>query len=145
MMTSSWRQTPYNLVDVSRRFEGTPCVRAKCRKADSNQESKGFWRWCITLRITGFLDSVHRPVFQITRKHDVSETGSVSVFRWGRETPTLLVIQWLRLALSKEPNRVCVYLLSHEDGNWSSFRNVVFSSYLEFRTMDEVQKPSDSE
>jgi hypothetical protein len=25
--------------------------------------SKGFWRWCTTLRITRFLDSVHRPVF----------------------------------------------------------------------------------
>jgi hypothetical protein len=26
-------------------------------------ESKGFWRWCIMLRTTGFLDFVHRPVF----------------------------------------------------------------------------------
>jgi hypothetical protein len=26
-------------------------------------DSKGFWRWCIILRITGFLDFVHRPVF----------------------------------------------------------------------------------
>jgi hypothetical protein len=26
-------------------------------------DSKGFWRWCITLGITGFLDFVHRPVF----------------------------------------------------------------------------------
>jgi hypothetical protein len=25
--------------------------------------SKWFWRWCITLRITGFSDFVHRPVF----------------------------------------------------------------------------------
>jgi hypothetical protein len=25
--------------------------------------SKGFWRWCVALRITGFLDFVHRPVF----------------------------------------------------------------------------------
>jgi hypothetical protein len=27
----------------------------------------------------------------------------------------------------------------------SSFRNIIFSSYLEFRTMSKVQKPSDSE
>jgi hypothetical protein len=27
-------------------------------------DSKGFWRWCITLRITAFLDFFHRPVFQ---------------------------------------------------------------------------------
>jgi hypothetical protein len=26
-------------------------------------DSKGIWRWCITLRITGFLDFSHRPVF----------------------------------------------------------------------------------
>jgi hypothetical protein len=32
------------------------------------------------------------------------------------------------LALSKEPNRVCVFLLSPEDGNRSSFRNAVVSS-----------------
>jgi hypothetical protein len=26
-------------------------------------DSKGFWRWFITLRITGFMDFVYRPVF----------------------------------------------------------------------------------
>jgi hypothetical protein len=26
-------------------------------------DSKGFQRWCKTLRIAGILDSVHRPVF----------------------------------------------------------------------------------
>jgi hypothetical protein len=26
-------------------------------------DSTGFWRWCIALRITGFLDFVHRSVF----------------------------------------------------------------------------------
>jgi hypothetical protein len=35
------------------------------------------------------------------------------------------VVQWLRLALSKGPNRVGVSP-SPEDGNRSSFRNVVF-------------------
>jgi hypothetical protein len=40
------------------------------------------------------------------------------------------------------PNRVVVFLPSPEDGNRSSFRNVVFSSYLEFRTIDKVQIPS---
>jgi hypothetical protein len=49
----------------------------------------------------------------------------------------------LRLALSKEPNRVAVSLPSPEEGNRSSFRNAVFQ-YLEFRTMDKVQKPSNS-
>jgi hypothetical protein len=26
-------------------------------------DSKGFWRWCITLGIAKLLDFVHRPVF----------------------------------------------------------------------------------
>jgi hypothetical protein len=42
-------------------------------------ESKGFGRWCKTFRITGFLDFVHRPGFQITREYNVLETGSVPV------------------------------------------------------------------
>jgi hypothetical protein len=48
------------------------------------------------------------------------------------------------LALSNEPNRVGVSLLTPEDGNRPSFRNAVFSSHVEFRTMDKFHKPSDS-
>jgi hypothetical protein len=36
-------------------------------------------------------------------------------------------------------------LPSPEYGNRSRFRNVVFSSYLEFRTMDKVHKPTVTE
>jgi hypothetical protein len=43
------------------------------------------------------------------------------------------------------PARVGISFPSHEDGSRSSLRNVVFSSYLEFRTLDKVHKPSDSE
>jgi hypothetical protein len=39
--------------------------------------------------------------------------------------------------------RASVPLPSHEDGNRSSFRNVVFSSNLEFLTMDKAHKPCD--
>jgi hypothetical protein len=49
------------------------------------------------------------------------------------------------LALSKRLNRIGVSLPSPEDGNRSSFLNVVFSRYLEFRTEDKAQKGSDSE
>jgi hypothetical protein len=45
----------------------------------------------LTVRITGFLDFVHRSVFKKTREHNISETGSQSL-----------------LALSKGPNRVAV-------------------------------------
>jgi hypothetical protein len=35
----------------------------------------------ITVRITGFGDFVHHREFRITGKHNISETGSVFVFR----------------------------------------------------------------
>jgi hypothetical protein len=50
-----------------------------------------------------------------------------------------------RWILSKGPNRVDISLPSTEDEKRSSVRNVVFSSYLEFQTIDKVQKTSDSE
>jgi hypothetical protein len=37
----------------------------------------------ILLRINGVLDFVHRPEFQITSEHSVSENESVAVFRCG--------------------------------------------------------------
>jgi hypothetical protein len=78
--------------------------------------SHRFLRWRTAPTFTGFLDFVHYPVTEVSR-----------------------------LALSKGHNKVGVSLPSPEGGNRSSFRNVVFSNYLEFRTMDKVQKPSDSE
>jgi hypothetical protein len=49
------------------------------------------------------------------------------------------------LALFKGHNRVDVSLPSPEGENRSSFQNDVFSSYIEFRTMNNVYKPSESE
>jgi hypothetical protein len=55
-------------------------------------DSKGLWRWCITLGITEFLDFVHRPVFYRTpkkkktfRKPDLFPSSGE-----GWEIPTLL-------------------------------------------------------
>jgi hypothetical protein len=48
------------------------------------------------------------------------------------------------LSLSKGPNRVGVSFPSPEDGNRSSFRNALLSSYLEFQTLDKAHIPSDS-
>jgi hypothetical protein len=42
---------------------------------------------------------------------------------------------------SEGPNKVVINVLSPEDRNRSSFRNVELYSYLEFRTMDEVLEP----
>jgi hypothetical protein len=44
----------------------------------------------ISLELLGFLDFVHRPVFYKTRKHNVSESGSVCILNWGGEKPTKL-------------------------------------------------------
>jgi hypothetical protein len=51
----------------------------------------------------------------------------------------------IEVALSKGPDRVGVPCYSPEDGNKCSFRNIMFFSYLEFRTMDKIQKLGDSE
>jgi hypothetical protein len=81
------------------------------------------------VRITVFCNL---PVVGIkkTRVRNTSKTGPV--------------IQWLRLDLTKGTNRVGVSPWP-ENRNRSSFRNVIFSSYLEYRTMDRVHKPSVSE
>jgi hypothetical protein len=47
-------------------------------------------------------------------------------------------------SLSKGPSRIGVSP-SPEDENRSSFRNVVFSAFLEYWNMDQVQKPINSE
>jgi hypothetical protein len=64
----------------------------------------------------------------------------------GEGEPTLLgPLERLKSALSKGSNRVGVLLPSLEEENISSFLNAVFSGYFEFRTMERVHKPSDSE
>jgi hypothetical protein len=50
--------------------------------------TNGIYR-VLTFRITGFMDFVHRPDLQVTTKHSVSETRSVSDFRL-RERDILL-------------------------------------------------------
>jgi hypothetical protein len=72
----------------------------------------------------------------------------------GKETPTLLdpleranlshrLVIDVRSFLGTQ--QCFISLQSPEDGNRSGFRNVMFSSYLELRTVDIVHKPSDSE
>jgi hypothetical protein len=62
----------------------------------------------------------------------------------GGETPTLLDCPVIDVS-SKGPNSVRVSLPTPEDENISSFRNVVFFSYSEFRRIDKALKPRDSE
>jgi hypothetical protein len=83
--------------------------------------SKGFRWWCITLRISGFLDFVHHPIFykleSITfRKLDLFPSSGEGV-----KTPTQLGrLERANLSHWSPP--------SPEDGNRSSFQNV-FSSF----------------
>jgi hypothetical protein len=58
---------------------------------------------------------------------------------WSYVWYTTWIVQGLRSALSKRPNRLGAFLLSPGDDKKSSFRNVAFSSCLEFRITDEVR------
>jgi hypothetical protein len=106
--------------------------------------SKGFWRCCTALERIRFLDFAHRPM--LSQKHNVSETWSVSVFRQNEGGPSSVgsfrkswTIQWLRLDITKGPNRVGATLILPEDGNRCSFPNAEF--LRKQWTMDKVQKP----
>jgi hypothetical protein len=83
--------------------------------------------WFITFRMTGFCGLYPSSKSVNTRKHNVSETGSVSVFRWRKGDTSS--VESLPLP---------------QDGSRSIFRTFVFSSYLKFLTMDNVHKLSDS-
>jgi hypothetical protein len=85
----------------------------------------------IKIRITGFSDFVCRPEFY---KENVSVTGSASILRGGRKTPTLLgplertnLNHWL--ALSKGSNSVGVSPPSPGEENRRRFRNILFSNF----------------
>jgi hypothetical protein len=98
-------------------------------------DSEGFW-WCITRRIMGFLDYVHRPVFYKTQNSTMFQKLGLFLSS-GQDWKRLLCwvhykelkVQWLRLALPNRPNRIGVSHPSPEDGNRYSFRNVVFYSF----------------
>jgi hypothetical protein len=70
------------------------------------EHSIGFWRWCITHRINGFSDFVHR--LDSKELEDKNTTfRKLDLFSSSGEGRH---IQWLTLALSKGPNRVSVSL-----------------------------------
>jgi hypothetical protein len=97
-----------------------------------NTELLGFW----TLSIVRYSRKIGDTTF---RKLDLFPSSGK-----GGKTPTQLSplerVQWLILALSKGPNWVGVFPPLPEDGNRSSFRNVVSSIFLEYRTMEKVTK-----
>jgi hypothetical protein len=78
-----------------------------------------------------------------TRKRNVSETGSVSFLK--RRQEDAYFVESLRANFNPwTQHSRCTFPVSPEEGNRSSFRNAV-SSFVEYRTMDKVRKPSNSE
>jgi hypothetical protein len=103
-----------------------------------------------TRAITEFMDSVHRPEMLEDGKHSVTENSFRFISRvWEGDIYLLGILEGsslsynpgMRLALSRRPKRVDVFLFSPEGGTRSSFRDVVISSYLEFRTIDKSINP----
>jgi hypothetical protein len=85
-------------------------------------ESKGFWRWCVTLTVTEFMNFIHCLLFKITWTLDISELGSFSVFRWGKG------------------DRVGISLPQLKAETGTVFE-MSFYSYLKFLTLDYSIKP----
>jgi hypothetical protein len=90
------------------------------------------WKWKSNLNGTG----KHEPKAVYLRLI-FSVMNNLNNWMW-EEGEIFFVgsLQWLRLDSSKGPNRESVS--SSNDGNRSSFRNFVFSSYLESLTIDKV-------
>jgi hypothetical protein len=89
---------------------------------------KGLRRWCMTLRINGFLDFFHRPEFYIL-ENNISATDSVSVLRWRQGD--IYSVEPLELISITGP-------LQHF-GNWSCFRPYVREGRHPFRGVPQKE------
>jgi hypothetical protein len=141
------------IADPSSRQRGRPTETGP-QISDSNiPTGSNIWskvpQGCSIPRHTDWLTVSRKVTSTSTVEHNFWEIESVSVFRWEEgdtySVGSLLLVQWLRLALSKRPIREGVSLPSHEAGNRSLLRNAVFFSSLQFRMVGKVLKPSDFE
>jgi hypothetical protein len=126
MYFQSWDWLIVSFTPRSLLFPSTKCTERKV-------EPEGFWRWCLTLRTTGYMGFVHRLKLQILENKMFPNLHLFPSSSERREISTLLgplervnQAHWLRLALPKGPNIVGVSLPLPEDGNRPSFRNVCF-------------------
>jgi hypothetical protein len=99
--------------------------------------SKGFSRWAMTLRFNGFLGQWPLSGILNTRKRNVSETRSVSVFRGGEGN--LYSVGSLRKSSPQS--------LDTSPHLWTGSDPVSYTHFrvLQFRTKNSVHKPSNSE
>jgi hypothetical protein len=107
--------------------------------------SEGLWRWCITQRISGFLDFIHRPVFEGTWRFGNWICFRLQVKR-GKKTPTQLGPferanhnHWTFLGAQLSRCFLPSFYLRTETDSVSET-----SCSFKHWTMDKVQKPRDS-
>jgi hypothetical protein len=101
----------------------------------------------LILRITGFVDFVHSPEFQITRKHNVSETGYVTVFRLG-EGDTCSVgdsfpnLEFRTMANSTNPVLLNIvhYRQNSSDSTPTNVSSIIARRRNEFQLNDQQSK-----
>jgi hypothetical protein len=97
------------------------------------------------LRITEFLDFAHRPEFKINRKHNVRNLNLFSYSGEWRETSLLGSLQRSNFSHQTSEEASSVGISLHLNTETDEASKTFFYIYLEFRAMDKVQKPSDSE
>jgi hypothetical protein len=115
-------------------------------------DSEWFVSWC-TSRVNKWISSHHHCVTGLcpsslilnARKQDVSEVGSASIIRWVEGDTNFvgsLRKSWPQ-SLAQGPTVQFIPLLSSpDDRNRSSFRNVVFSGWYKYLTMDKSWSPT---
>jgi hypothetical protein len=86
-------------------------------------DSKGFWQWCIKLKIIDF--------------------WTLSTVQYSKKVDNT---SWLRLCLSKGPKRVGISPPAHLRIETDPIsKTLCFLVLLEFQAMNKVQKPSNSD
>jgi hypothetical protein len=101
--------------------------------------SKGFWRLCMVLKFTGFLDFVHRPVFYILENTTFRELNLFPSSGEEREAHTTLGV-WGEANLNNWSTNTCPSIIwRREEGHFPKCCSLLF---LERREMDKVQNHS---
>lgn len=109
-------------------------ISAHCLELEYNYLMMG-----ITRRMTQFLVLVHHSEFWETAMHNASENGPVSIISWVEgDIDSGPVVE---ISSSKGIKRSSLSYLSPEDGNTSCFRNIIYSRFIELRTMPKSRKP----
>jgi hypothetical protein len=106
---------------------------------------KGFWRWCMMYRTIRFiLDFIHRLVY-MTKNHNVSETGSVSVRRWMGPDPVSemwFFVIYTRRRIKSKINLIVLYSIHHCQNPSKSIYNELVIRGAKNPMIDQQSRPS---